>query len=271
MKQLPIPIYDDQTEWNIVDTATESERNEWHPSNGPARRLCRCLEGLRDLEESVEHLLGVQNRSKRRRRLRSVVVPLHSLCTSTVDLLNSILSQKQFANRLPEHCGKDVARLISFLKCHVPFEGIGKLAVLRNKISAHYDRDMHPSEMRVVNLSVDLTEVAEWISILISVLSDVLKLDVFVWSGAGYTEGSLMIMCSEPLMTDFEVRNGNVVGINGCYLSKSPKWQIYAALNTVWRLSDRMFERSSRWRIKEFVEDKPGDHWSKIVRENRDS
>jgi hypothetical protein len=198
-----------------------------------------------------------------------MIVPLHNLCTSTVDLLNSIQSEKQIADRLPPHCGKDLAKLISFFKASVPFLAQGKLAILRNKISAHYDRDMHPMEMRNVNSSVDLTEVAEWISVCISVLCDAVKLDAFIWSGRGYSKDSLMIMCSEPLMTDFCVEEGQVVGINGCYVSKSPKWQIYEAMRALWKRSDEMFERTSRWRIKEFIEDNPGEHWSKLIRDNR--
>jgi hypothetical protein len=211
--------------------------------------------------------LTAKNRSKRRRRLRSVVVPLHNLCISTVDLLHSILSDQQIPERLPEHCGRDLTKLVSFFKQNVPFERHGKLAVLRNKTSAHYDRDMHPIDLRAVNLSVDLTEIAEWISITVSVLCDILKLNVFMWSGQGYSKDSVMIMCTDPLMTDFRVSGGKIVGINGCYVSESPRWQVYSALKSIWAISDQMFERSSNWRIKEFAEDKPGDHWSKILRD----
>jgi hypothetical protein len=40
---MEIPIFDDPTERSIVDVAGEPTSNEWHPANGPARDLCRCL------------------------------------------------------------------------------------------------------------------------------------------------------------------------------------------------------------------------------------
>src|SRR5205823_9154448 len=128
--------------------------------------------------------------------------------------------------------------LISFLKAEVPFEGQGRLALLRNKTAAHYDREMIPVDMRAISFSVEVTEVAEWVSILISVLSDVLKLNVYMWSGDGYEKDSVMIMCTDPLMTDFRVEQGKIVAINNCYVSESPRWHVYSALKKVWRLSD---------------------------------
>jgi hypothetical protein len=264
---MSLPIFKDSSEWRIIDTTEEGHSREWHPMNGPARQLCRCLEGVRDVQEQIEHLLTAQSRAKRRRRLRSVVVPLHSLCIATVDLLNSIASDKTIAERLPRGAGGDITRLLTFLKEHVPFGRGEKLTVLRNKVAAHYDRDLQANDRRQLNAAVEVTEVAEWISIIISVLSDSLKLNVFMWSGTGYTEGGVMIMCTDPLMTDFRVENGQVVGINGAYVAESPRWSVYAALKALWTVSDRMFERASRWRIKEFVEDKPGEHWSKVVRD----
>lgn len=264
---MTIPIYDDPTEWNIVDAASDPKPNEWHPSNGPARRLCRCLEGVRDLVEALEHVLSVHNRSKKRRRMRSVITPLHNLCACTVDLLNSIQSDNALVDGLPENCGKDLAKIVAFLKASVPFEGSGKLALLRNKVAAHYDRDMQPMELRAINLSVDLTEIAEWISINIFVLCDALKLKAYTWSGTGYSKDSQMIMCSEPLMTDFRVEAGRVVGINGCFVSKSPRWEVYHGLRSLWKKSDELFERPSVWRIREFIEDDPGCHWSKVLQD----
>jgi hypothetical protein len=185
----------------------------------------------------------------------------------TVGLLNAIMSERQFRERLPEHCGRDANKLASFLREHVPFEKKGKLALLRNKVAAHYDVDMTPFEMRALNQSVELTEVAEWISVALAVICDAAKLNVFTWSGRGYSENSVMLMCTEPLMTDFQTKDGQIVGINGCYISESPKWQIYSAIKRVWTLSDQMFERHSRWRIRGFVEDTPDQHWSKILRD----
>ncbi|MBV9009049.1 MAG: hypothetical protein JO354_07780 [Verrucomicrobia bacterium] len=263
---MSLAIYNDSSEWQIVDATDDGRSREWHPMNGPAKHLCRCLEGVHDVQEQIEHVFTAQNRAKRRRRLRSLVVPLHSLCIATVDLLNCIASDKTIAERLPRTAGSDIAQLLAFVRAHVPFGRGEKLTALRNKIAAHYDRDLQPSDSRQLNASIELTEVAEWISVLISVLCDVLKLNVFMWSGTGYAEGGVMIMCTDPLMTDFQVEDGQVVAINGAYITKSPRWCAYAALKTLWLVSDRMFERSSRWRIKEFVEDAPGDHWSKVVR-----
>jgi hypothetical protein len=134
------PIYEDPLKRKIFDAVGGSDqKGEWLPMNNPAKRLCKCLEGLRDIEESVEHYNTAQAVKKRRRRLRGIVVPLHSLCVSVVDLINGIQSEKNVHQLLPQNCTTQLTQLRERFETLVPFRGKGKLAILRNKVSAaHY-------------------------------------------------------------------------------------------------------------------------------------
>lgn len=236
--------------------------------NGPADRLCKCLDGLRDLEDALENLLEPKGKTKRRRRLRGVFIPLHSLCEAIVDLLNGIQSEKDVHDRLPKGCTAELGRLRDRFVQAVPFERKRKLGELRNKVSAHYDRSLTPAEMKTLLLSVEFTEVGEWINIAVGTLCDTLKLNAYSWSASGPRPNTSIIMCQEPFMTVLEVTDGHVSGLGGFYLNQhSPKSEIFESLKSVVKLSDKLFERDSIYRIRGFAKDEPGAKWSKILEE----
>jgi hypothetical protein len=166
-------IYLDPIDRKIVDAAgDEDQKGEWLPINSPAKRLCKCIEGLRDIQEAIEHVNSVEAPKKRRRRLRGLFVPLHSLCVGIVDLLNCIQSDESAQSKLSkDHLGQ-LTQLRERFRGLVPFESKGKLGKLRNKLSAHYDRDMAPEEMRELLKSVTFAEIGEWISICAATLCD---------------------------------------------------------------------------------------------------
>ncbi|MFA6564466.1 MAG: hypothetical protein WCV00_21355 [Verrucomicrobiia bacterium] len=268
------PIYQDPRKRKIVDAAGDKpEPDEWHPMNNPAKRLCKSVEGLRDLEEGIDHLLSASAVKKRRRRLRGVIVPLHSLCVTIVDLTNCIQSEKGIHSRLPPNSTVELTEFRNKFQSMVPFERGGKLKRLRDKICAHLDKNLSPSEMRDLHNSADFTEVGEWINVCLAALCDLLKLDAYMWTAAGPDEKTTAILCDGriPIMSILELTEGDgpalrVSGIRGMYITTDPRKDVFATIMKVAKAADALFERPSRYRITGFSEDPRGVGWSSVLR-----
>lgn len=268
------PIYADPVERSIVDaTGDEGQKGEWQPANKPAEWLCKCLEGLKDIDEAVEHLNAVESPKKRRRRLRGVIVPLHSLCVSIVNLINSINSEKSVHSELPNNATKQLNQLLDRFKELVPFQGKGKLAILRNKVSAaHYDKDLSPDEMREILKSVKPAEIGEWAHLCIGTLCDLIKLNAYKWSTEPPTKDTAVILCESPIpvmsVVEFDPESRHVTGLKGIYLTKSPRVTFFETIKEVTKTTDTLFEEGSKYkfRINNFHEDPPGTDWSAILR-----
>lgn len=76
-----MPIYLDPFDREVADSLSEgeAEANAWYPSNKAAQKLWRCLECLRDIDELLEEAIHLKNATKKKRRLKIAITPLHSL------------------------------------------------------------------------------------------------------------------------------------------------------------------------------------------------
>lgn len=94
-------IYLDTFDREIANSLSEgeAEANAWHPSNPAAQQLWRCLECLRDLDELLEEAFHQKNSTKKKRRLKNAITPLHSLMFALDDLLNDIQSNNETSRR----------------------------------------------------------------------------------------------------------------------------------------------------------------------------
>ena len=261
-----IPIYFDHVDRKLVDATSEIDApEEWHPMNQAADRLLKCREALHDIDEIIESYSNVKASAKKRRRLRAIFVPLHSLCVNLVELLNQIQSDKRVHDRLPVNTGATVAKLRTYFVTHVPFDRKGKLGLLRNRVSAHYESSMSPAAMRDLLNSTDSTEVGEWLHIAIGVLCDTLKLDAYMWTADGPQANSVTMMCQEPIVSVFRIEDSKISGIGGFYLCKtSPRTMLFEDVQRVTESSQCLFERVCRYRISGFVEDCRED-WARTL------
>jgi hypothetical protein len=261
-----IPIYPDPVDRKLVDAAGEGNApEEWHPMNQAADRLLKCGEALQDINEIMEFYAGAKAITKRRRRLRGVFVPLHSLCVNLVELLNQIQADKQVHDRLPANATATITQLRSHFTSLVPFDRKGKLGLLRNRVSAHYERSMSPAEMRDLFNSTDSTEIGEWLHITIGVLCDALKLDAYMWTAAGPVDGTVTMMCQEPLVSVIRIENSEVAGIGGFFMCKeSPRMMVFQQIQKVAESSQCLFERKCNYRINGFYEDSK-DEWARSL------
>ncbi len=244
--------------------------------NGPAERLCKCLEGLRDIQEGIEQYNAVTAPKKQRRRLRGIVAPLHALCIGIVDLINCVQSEKSVHSHLPPGGAKDLTALRERFELLVPFGRKGKLGVLRNKVStAHYDKDLSSAEMRELLKNVASTEVGEWISICLGTLCDMLKLNVYKWSTEPPCNNTAVILCEEtiPVMSvlDVDVETKKITGFKSIYLTKSPRVSVFETIKEVAEYADTLYTQgvAYRFRISNFYEDPPEVGWSAILRSTK--
>ena len=233
--------------------------------NQAADRLMKCREALHDIDEIIESYSSAKASAKKRRRLRSIFVPLHSLCVNIVELLNQIQSDKRVHDRLPANASATVTKLRTYFVNHVPFDRKGKLGLLRNRVSAHYESSMSPAAMRDLLNSTDSTEVGEWLHIAIGVLCDVLKLDAYMWTANGPQANSVTMMCQEPIVSVFLVENSKISGIGGFYLCKtSPRTMLFEDVRRVTESSQCLFARVCKYRINGFVADSCED-WARML------
>lgn len=262
-----VPIYRDPVRRTLVDTASESyDPNEWHPMNGPANKLLKCHEALQDILENLETYLATDSVKKRRRRLRSMFVPLHSLCVALVDLINQIQSDHQMHDRLPANATKNLTLLRSRFVELVPFSRDGKLGKLRNKISAHYEKTMTPGDMRNLYQETDSTEVGEWLHLGLSTLCDLLKLDAYMWTASGPEPDTSIIMCQEPLMSCIRVKDSQITGIEGFFMqSESPRDHVFSLVIEIAEVSQPLFQRHCKFRINRFKKDSEGASWAQTL------
>lgn len=233
--------------------------------NGAADRLLKCREALQDIEELLEAYRAVHATTKRRRRLRALFVPLHSLCVNLVELMNQIQSDKAVHGRIPHDAPTTLTKLRTNFLSAVPFDRKGKLGLLRNRVSAHYEKTMSPAEMRELLKSTDSTEVGQWLHVAVSVLCDLLKLDAYMWTASGPKENTATIMCQEPLISVIRLEDRKVVGLEGFYMRKvSPRTLVFEHVRRVVDLSQQLFERKCLFRIGGFFEDK-GRGWARSL------
>ena len=267
-----IPIYLDPLDRKLVDSTGEvAGPDEWHPSNPAADRLLKCREALHDIQEVLESYRLAKASSKKRRRLRALFVPLHSLSVGIIDLMNQIQSDKTFHDRIPDGATSTITKLRTYFVEHVPFDRKGKLGRLRNKLAAHYETSMSPAEMRDLLNSTDSTEVGEWFHISLGVLCDLIKLDAYSWYAEGPEEGMTTTMCQEPLVSVWRVEDSKMVGLEGMFMCKeSPKKSYVEQLQEVAEISQCLFERPCKYRIDGFYQDS-GKDWARSLSPKPDS
>ncbi|MBS9388332.1 MAG: hypothetical protein HEQ33_05265 [Dolichospermum sp. WA123] len=266
-KQSGIPLYIDQSDRVLVDTVSAYQPNEWYPANGCATRLLKCREALQDIYEILDSYSGINENEtdRRRRKLRSISVPLHSLCVAICHLIDQIQSEKQIHNQLPKGTTVELNKLRTKFVQLIPFDRKGKLGSIRNKLAAHYEKDMSLTEMRQLDQDINSTEIGEWLHISIAMLCDLMKLEAYVWWANGPVDSTAIFMFQYPGMTVFEIVDQKVVSIKAVLLcTKDPRNIIFEILEKVTQESHMLFEHDSSFRILGFTPDDP-TKWNRTV------
>lgn len=255
------------TLYDLNATTHDPVRREWVPFNSPAKRLWRAMAALGDVTDGVEHYNLARDPKKKRRRLRLLAVPMHSLCVSIIDTLNALISDQQIHSRLPPDCTKQLNEMKEKFVSFVPFDRKRKLGQMRNKTAAHLDESTHPFELSEIVKNVQPTEMGEWLHYCIGTLCDVLKLDAYIWTAVTGSADLLVFMCQDRFVSVLRCESGRAVELLNVYLSDtSPKQEILENLMDACEASQPLFEEKSIFRITGFYQDDPKKGWASMLR-----
>lgn len=160
-----MPVFLDKTPRSISDSLEEIEIDAWFPSNSAAQKLWRCLECLRDLDDLLIDSANQKNATKRKRKLKTALTPLHSLVKSVDDLCNDIQSNKDTRCLLDESNIQAVSEIQELFSRLLPHDHKADISTIRNKLSAHIDKKMHPSEAQKISSVITSNEFGRWLDI----------------------------------------------------------------------------------------------------------
>ncbi len=260
-----VPIFADQTR-QLIDSATELQPHNWQPANVAAEKLFRCIESLRDIDELLVSAKRSKNPVKRRRKLKILLTPLHSLAEDIRTLLNDLECNPDSYSRLPSGTRGLLPHMRSQLLRNVAIGSGGLLSTARNKISAHIDKDLSPEEMRELLALAEPAQVGLWLHACVSVISDLIKLPVFFWSCDAGRENAVRILFCEPFVVTMGIgADGKVSSLLDIHLiPKPPRYDVLKLLMKVVSSSKWMFGPNDQ-RIAEFIEDAPETPWAKSL------
>ncbi|WP_039913004.1 hypothetical protein [Cellvibrio mixtus] len=182
MKNKGMPIYLDNTPRNISDSLEAVEVDSWYPSNSASQKLWRCLESLRDLDDLLIDSSNQKNSTKRKRKLKIALTPLHSLIISLDDLCNNIQCNEETRGLLDDSKVKEVSEIQKIYSRLLPHDHKSNITTARNKLSAHVDKNIFPLEAQKIGGVITSSEFGRWLHICLHLILDLTKLDIYQWS-----------------------------------------------------------------------------------------
>ena len=259
------PVYADAKR-KIADAAKEYDPHAWQPANTPAKKLFRCIECLRDLESLLLDAGRAKSKDKLRRKLKILHTPLHSLVEAARDLANDLENNPETVGMLPENARQLIPKIRSQLVQISTIEKGGALSTIRDKISAHIDKDLTLEQMHHLLNHAKPAQVGLWVHTCISVLSDFIKLPVYFWSCHPNGNGCVRIMFREPFVVTLELdSDDNATRLIDVHMIPSPpRYELFLLFQKIVRRSEWMFS-SSDARITSFSEDQDHDTWAKSL------
>jgi hypothetical protein len=261
-----MPIFLDQFDREIADAlpSEEADVSAWHPSNAAAHKLWRCLECLRDLDELLGEVVHQKNATKRKRRLKIAITPLHSLTTAIDDLLNDIQSNKETSNLLKAGEHEQVIAIKQQFGTMLPHDHKAPLSIVRNKLSSHIDKGLQPSAAQELGGLIVPSEFGRWLHICLHLILDLTKLDIYWWSCEPPSDEYVRFMSIEPFIVTFRVESRRVVELAALHIAKrSPRNDIPAVVDRLITNSVWMF-KPGQARIGSLKEDKR-ENWNTFL------
>jgi hypothetical protein len=240
-----LPIYLEPVDRKVADLVAEGEAevNAWYPSNKAAHKLWRCLECLRDIDELLEEAIHLKSASKKKRRLKIAVTPLHSLILALDDLLNDIQSNKETSNQLTADQIKQINQISKQFGEMLPHDNKAPVSVLRNKLSSHVDKKLHPYEARAIADIISPSEFGRWLHICIHLVLDLTKLDIYTWTCDSPASGYVRFMTNEPFIVTFKTQGNELSALVGLHIAKSsPRNCIPTIVDSIIKHSEWMFK-----------------------------
>ena len=256
-----MPIFLDETPRSISDSLDEIEIDAWFPSNSAALKLWRCLECLRDLDDLLVDSANQKNATKRKRKLKIALTPLHSLVKSVDDLCNDIQSNKETRFLLDKSNIKEVSEIQELFSRLLPHDHRADISTVRNKLSAHIDKKMHPSEAQKISSVITSSEFGRWLHICLHLVLDLTKLKIYHWSCKSPGDEYICVMHDEPYIVTMKVKGENSPALAALNIANSsPKNAIPEVVQSLISHSQWMFKKGQP-RILSLEEDNR-DNWN---------
>lgn len=258
-----MPIYLDAYERGVVDAmdGDEEASEDWFPSNKPAFKLWRCLESMLDLEELIEVASQAKNATKRKRKLKIAVTPLHSFIKNLDDLLNDIQTNPETRGRLSDVDLAQIKTIAEEFSDVLPHDRKSTVSTFRNKLSSHIDKKIHPREAQNLANSLDQHEFGKYLHICLHLTLDLMKLDIYAWSCRSPSEEYVTFMTNEPYIVTIKPQGKYGAELAGLRVSKkSPKTSISDVIGKLVALSQWMF-KGDQPRISSLKEDSK-ENWN---------
>lgn len=261
-----MPIFLDQFDREIADAlpSEELDISAWHPSNAAAHKLWRCLECLRDLDELLEEVAHQKNATKRKRRLKIAITPLHSLATAIDDLLNDIQSNKETFKLLKADEHEQVIAIKQQFGTMLPHDHKAPLSMIRNKLSSHIDKGLRLSAAQELGSLIVPSEFGRWLHICLHLILDLTKLDIYWWSCKSLSDEYIRFMSNEPFIVTLRVEGEKLVELAALHIAKrSPRNDIPEVVDRLITHSVWMF-KPGQPRISSLKEDKR-ENWNTFL------
>lgn len=241
-----MPIYMDDVPRNISDITAEidSSSHDWEPANKATHNLWRCIDTLRDIASILEDNTASKSKDKRRRKLKIVLTPLVSLAQGIVDLLNYAECDAEARKSIGSQMHGLIPHIRERFLEYVPLERKKLLSTLRNKVSAHVDRSLFPSQARDLFSKAHLYEVGLWVHVSIAVLLDLSKLPMYAWMCDCEEGGLVRLMTNEPFLLTITCEDQKLKNLVALHIVQDPPTR------QTWKLMQKVVN-SSRWMFGE--------------------
>lgn len=240
-----MPIYIDETQRSISDALDGMDIDAWFPSNSAAQKLWRCLECLKDLDDILVGAENLKNATKRKRKLKIALTPLHSLVKSIDDLCNDIHSNKETSRQLASSKIKDVIEIQRLFSDVLPHDHKADISMVRNKLSAHIDKKMNPLEAQKISELIMPHEFGRWLHLCLHVVVDLTKLDIYHWSCKSPSHEYVRFMHNEPFIVTIKIDGEKPIALAALNIANnSPKNDISEVIDRLIQHSQWMFKKN---------------------------
>jgi hypothetical protein len=193
-----IPLYKDKQKRKIVDSIDPFDKNlDWYPSNKAALILWHCLESLRDILLGLENCYRIEEIAKRKRIIKNISIPLHSLANSIVDLCNNLTSNVENRIYINNQKINEILKVNNLFQDIFSLSHKSDISRLRNKLAAHIDKNISPKEANDI-LKSNESIIGNGIHICCHILIDLLNVDVYAWCCEIPNHSTFNIMTNEP-------------------------------------------------------------------------
>ena len=199
-----MPIYLDKTDRQFASFDSQNSSPTWYPSNRPAHKLWRCVEALRDLKSILE-LIGSSSQDSTR-KIKIAATQLHTLATTVHDLCNYFSGDETIKKEFSSKEVNIISRVSHELKSNVPVRVNSDFDKLRNKLSAHVDAELYPSETRALAESLSPSSFYVWLVHSVKGLIELTNINVYHWSCESNIPDSISLMCTEPYVTTIQLQ-----------------------------------------------------------------